>query len=102
MCEIIPRGFYRPPNGWKPSSTEKLALKTSDLILHCYTLQHNTITCRNCADEEVVAWPENMNVEMNTILFQEAPQGKRWDSRSGTPGAKQHSYPAKQQEEAIV
>ena len=26
----------------------------------------------------------------------------RWDSRSGTPGAKQHCNPAKQQEEAEV
>ena len=50
--------------------------------------------------KKVVAWPENQNVEMNEILFQEASQGKRWDSRSGTPGGKQHSYPVKQQEEA--
>ena len=50
--------------------------------------------------KKAAAWPENLNVEMNTILFQEAPQGKRWDSRSGTPGAKQHSNPAKQQRDA--
>ena len=33
-------------------------------------------------------------------LSQEASQGKRWDSRLGTPGAKHHCNPAKQQEEA--
>ena len=33
-------------------------------------------------------------------LSQEASQGKRWDSRLGTPCAKQHCNPAKQQEEA--
>ena len=33
-------------------------------------------------------------------LSQEASQGKRWDSRSGTPSAKHHCYSAKQQEEA--
>ena len=52
--------------------------------------------------KKVVAWPTKLNVEMNTILFQEASQGKRWDSRSGTPSAKQHSNPAKQQEEEKV
>ena len=52
--------------------------------------------------KKVVAWHKNMNAEMNTILFQDASQGNRWDSCSGTPGAKQHNYPAKQQEEAKV
>ena len=33
-------------------------------------------------------------------LSQEASQWKRWDSRSGTPCAKQHYNPSKQQEEA--
>ena len=52
--------------------------------------------------KKYVAWPENMNVEMNKIIFQEASQGKRWDSHSRTPDAKQHYNPAKQQEEAKV
>ena len=51
--------------------------------------------------KKFVSWFENLNVEMNKILFQEASQGKRWDSRSGTPGAKQHSNPDKQQEQEI-
>ena len=38
--------------------------------------------------------------EIQYKLSQEASQGKRWDSRSGTPCAKQHCNPAKQQEEA--
>ena len=33
-------------------------------------------------------------------LSQEASQGNRWDSRLGTPSAKQHCHLAKQQEEA--
>ena len=45
--------------------------------------------------KKVVAWPEKINVEINAMLFQETPQGKRWDSRLGTPGAKQHRNPAK-------
>ena len=52
--------------------------------------------------KKYVAWTENINVEMNTILFQEASQVKRWDSRLGTIGAKQHCNPTKQQEEEIV
>ena len=36
---------------------------------------------------------------MNEKSPNEAPQGERWDSRSGTPDAKQHCYPAKLQEE---
>ena len=52
--------------------------------------------------KKFVALPENLNVEINTVLFQEAPQGKRWNSHSGTFGAKQHCNPAKQQEEAKV
>ena len=46
------------------------------------------------------AWPNHLMWIDEYKLSQEAPQGKRWDSRSGTPGAKQHCYSAKQQEEA--
>ena len=50
--------------------------------------------------KKFVALPKKINVEMNTILLQEATQGKRWDSYSGTPDAKQQNNPAKQQEAA--
>ena len=43
----------------------------------------------------------SLDVEkISTILSKDASQGKRWDSRSGTPSAKHHCNPAKQQEEA--
>ena len=41
--------------------------------------------------KKVVAWPKNLNVEMNAMLSQEASQGNILDSRLGTPGAKQHN-----------
>ena len=48
------------------------------------------------------AWPKNLMWNDEYKLSQETPQGKRWDSRLGTPCAKQHCYSTKQQEEAKV
>ena len=110
MCGMIPEILNKllgSPNRslkWrKPSSNEKLAQKLgfqSLPLLHPEKL-HNLR--QSCDDEDgwSLAWKPDVEWWIQTLPLR-ILKGKRWDSRSGTPCAKQHCYSAEQQEEAKV